>query len=239
MRSLSIPDGGTRMGAMGTWTPGKWPLKHGCGAFLGWGISLPPERGAAQAGRGSPRPSRGLPGACSGPVGQCHATELLCMEEKYLVTGCFLYCGFLWWLWVRQSGWALASLLHSSSIKQREKRGTHSSASQGAEDKHIKLCHAVRCCVCAGTCKIASLESQPLLLSNQQDRSDYVSPFASFRNRLFPPGWGGREEAPLLCSLHWRQKSPSDELQVQTGLHLFTRNCCQGCCDGASQSTSP
>lgn len=130
-----------------------------------------------------------------------------------------------------------ASLLHSLSIKQRERKGTHSSVSQGAEDKHIKLCHAVRCCVCAGTRKITSLESQPLLLSNQQDRSDYVSPFASFRNRFFPPGWEGKEEPPLLCFLHWRQQSPSDELQVQTGLHLFTRNCCQDCCDGASQST--
>lgn len=46
-------------------------------------ISLPLDHGADQEGRCSPRPSRGFPGACSGPVGQCHATELLCMEEKY------------------------------------------------------------------------------------------------------------------------------------------------------------
>jgi len=86
--------------------------------------------------------------------------------------------------------------------KPEGEEGTHFSVSQGAEDKHVKLCHAVRRCVCAETCKITSLESQPLLLSNQQDRSDCISPLASFRNRLFPPGWGGREEPLPLCFLH-------------------------------------
>lgn len=133
------------MGAMGAWTLGRSPPSVAVEQARAGGIS--------QAGRCSPRASRGLPGACSGPVGRCQATELFCVEEKYLVTGSFLYCGFLWWLWARQSGWALTSLLHSSSIKQREKRGTRFSASQGAEDKHIKLCRAVRCCVCAGTCE--------------------------------------------------------------------------------------
>lgn len=175
--------------------------------------SLPQEHGAAQAWRCSPRPSRSLTDSQVALL--ANITQLLYMEGRHLVTVSFLYWVCLMAV-VRQSGWALASLLHSSSIKQREKRGTHCSVSQGAEDKHIKLCHAVRCCVCAGTCKITSLESQPLLWSKQQDKSDYISPFASFRNGLLQAGEGGRKHHSSIFSAE-RNRAPAMNYKCRLG----------------------
>lgn len=73
--------------------PRQGTCEHGCGAGLGQGISLPPGHGLPRLGDTLPVPVRASLLLTVALV--ANATELLCMQEKYLVTGSFLCCGFL------------------------------------------------------------------------------------------------------------------------------------------------